>query len=374
MPLAIALCMVCSATVADEFDLSAVPQYSPVQHVSGTIRNFGSPLAGMIAIWEEGFRRYQPDVRFDDRFPSSDAGIAGLVSGVADLGPQAREQTLVEHLMFFETFGYPASSVAVANGAYDAEGMADGLVIFVHKDSPLSRLTIDQLDGIFGAERTGAFRGFKWTLQNGRPATQNIRTWGQLGLTGEWADKEIRTYGYAPSGMSGYFQLNVLKGSDKWNPNYKEYVESGTKMIADDDEAMLGGLHHMLAAEMANDRYGIAWGVLPQAHDIPGIKVVALARDLAGPYVQPSRNSFQDRSYPLSRSIYIYFNHAPGRPLEPRLQEFLRYILSREAQEAVQKQGRYLPLSARSVSEQLDVLNRTSAPQFALPQGSRSSN
>lgn len=347
------LCMAGNATLAAEFDLSGLPRYVPARQEAGTVRIFGSDLAGMVRIWEQGFRRYQPHVRFVDRFPSSDAGIAGLVSGVADLGPQAREQTVVEQLMFYETFGHAASSVTVATGGYDAEGMADGLVIFVNKDNPLARLTMAQLDGIFGAERTGALRGFTWNLKSARPAGGNIRSWGQLGLTGAWADKEIHTYGYAPTGMSRFFQLNVLQGSEKWNPDFREYVESGTKMVAADDHAMAGGLHYMLAHELSHDRYGIAFGVLSQARGVPGVRTVALARSPSGPYVAPSPRSFQDHSYPLSRSIYIYFNRAPGQPLASCVREFLRYVVSREGQEAVEQKSKYLPLDAALARAQL---------------------
>lgn len=351
-----ALCMASSATLAAEFDLSGLPHYAPTRQETGTVRILGSPLAGMVRVWEQGFRRYQPGVRFVDSFPSSDAGIAGLVSRVADLGPQAREQTVVEQLMFDETFGHTASSVTVATGGYDTEGMADGLVIFVNKDNPLTKLTMAQLDDIFGAERSGALQGFTWNLKSARPASENIRTWGQLGLKGAWADKEIHTYGYGPTGMSWFFQLNVLHGSDKWNPNFREYVESGTKMVAADDHAMAGGLHYMLAHELSHDRYGIAFGVLSQTPGVSGVKTLALARSPSGPYVPPSLQSFQDHSYPLSRSIYIYFNRAPGQPLAPCAQEFLRYIVSREGQEAVERNSKYLPLDAALARAQLRSL------------------
>ena len=353
---AAALCVAIGTAHAATFNLRGMPRYTPEKQVTGTIRLFGASLGGMVPVWERGFQRIQPGVHFENRFPSSDAGIAGLVSGVADLGPQAREQTLVERLMFFETYGHPVSSVTVATGGYDTEGMADGLVIFVQKNNPLSKLTMQQLDGIFGAQRTGAFKGFKWTLRYGRTAKGNIRTWGQLGLTGKWVHEEIHTYGYAPTGMSNFFRLNVLKGSDKWNPNYHEYVESGTKMIGDDDKLGAGGLHHMLADRLAQDPYGIAYGVLSQAKEVPGVKVIALARQAGGPFVPPSPQSFQDHSYPLSRSIYMYFNRLPGRPVDARTLEFLRYLLSREAQQAVERHGGYLPLTPELARAELDKL------------------
>lgn len=345
-----------AATVAAEFNLDDLPHYRPEKMVSGTIRNFGFSLHGLLQLWERDFSKFQPNIHFADKFPSSDAGIAGLVCDVADLGVQAREPTLIEHLMFYEAKGFALSSVTVASGGYDIEGMADGIVIFVNKANPLSKLTLRQLDGIFGAERTGTLVGFHWTLQNARGPADDIRTWGQLGLTGKWAKQAINTYGYAPTGMSNYFQLRVLGGSDKWNPNYREYVESGTKMIAADDTTMRGGLHYMLANELARDRYGIAWGVMPQARGIAGLKTIALSLGDSGPYVAPSKKSFQDRSYPLSRNIYLYFSRAPGKPIDPKIREFMRFVLSREGQQAVNRSGLYLPLPAAVLGEQLGKL------------------
>jgi phosphate transport system substrate-binding protein len=210
-----------------------------------------------------------------------------------------------------------------------------------------------QLDGIFGAERNGAMRGFKWTLEDARGPEENIRTWGQLGLTGEWAGKTIQTYGHAPSGTGRFFQLKVLKNSDKWNPNYRGYVETGSKMIADTDKAAQhGGVKHMLATELAQNKFGIAWTIMPQAKGIAGIKPLALAAAEGGPYVAPSRTTFQNRTYPLVRSIYIYLNRKPGTPVEPRLGEFLRFILSREGQQIVADDGGFLPLPAAHAAEQ----------------------
>ena len=148
----------------------------------------------------------------------------------------------------------------------------------MNAESPITRLTLAQLDGIFGAERTAGMRGFKWTPSDGRGANQDIRTWGQLGLTGKWADQPDQTYGHAPSGTTRFFQWRVLKNGDKWNPNYREYVETGSKMIADEDRAQQRlGLQHMLKDELAANPYGIAWSVMPQAKGVTGVKAIALA-------------------------------------------------------------------------------------------------
>jgi len=347
-----------SPCAAAGFDLSALPRYQPQQQVAGTIRNFGFGLGGVLKLWEEGFRRLHPGIAFDDKLPTSDAAIPALVTGVTDLGPDGGEPALTEALAFFEVYGYPPTDIVVASGAFDVEGKSNGPVVFVHQDNPIASLTLAQLDGIFGAERTAGMRGFQWAPSEGRGPEKNLRTWGELGLTGDWADKPIQTYGHAPSGTARFFQWKVLGNGDKWNPNYREYVETGSKMIADEDkrEQRLG-VRSMLANELARDRYGIAWTVMPQAKGIAGIKPIALAPREGTAAVTPSERTFQDRSYPLVRNIYIYLNRKPGAAVEPRLKEFLRYILSRNGQEIVARTGGYLPLTAALAAEQLRKLD-----------------
>src|SRR5258708_7097469 len=346
--------LMAAAACAGEFDLSGIPGYVPQQKVSGVIRNYGFGFGGVYKIWEGGLREFQPDVSFDDKFPTSDAAFPALVTGVTDLAPDGGEPAITEELSFFEVYGYHATDITVASGTYDVDGRSPGIVVYVHPDNPLTQLTLAQLDGIFGAERTGGLRGFKWTLSEGRSAAGNIRTWGQLGLTGDWADKPVQTYGHAPSGTARFFQLRVLHNCDKWNPNYREYVETGSKMIGDDDKsAQLGGLQHMLKDELARDRYGIAWTVVPQANKVPGLKPIALAVRAGGPYVVPSKATFHDRSSPLVRNLYIYLNRKPGTPVDPKLREFLRYVLSRDCQEAILALRNYLPLPAATVRGQL---------------------
>ena len=344
--------------VAHDFDLSALPAYAPRQAVSGTIRNYGFGLGGVLKLWEDAFVAIHPTIRFEDKLPTSDAAIPALVTGVADLAPDGGEPAITEALAFYEVYGYPPLDIVVASGAFDVEGKSNGPVIFVNAANPIARLSMEQLDGVFGAERTAGMRGFKWTPSDGRGPEKNIRTWGELGLVGEWADKPIQTYGHAPSGTTRFFQWKVMANGDKWNPNYREYVETGSKMIADEDKAAQRlGLRSMLANELAHDRYGIAWTVMPQAKDVKGIKMIAIVPRGETRAVMPSMESFQDRSYPMVRNIYIYLNRKPGTAVEPKLREFLRFVLSRDGQEIVVRNGAYLPLTAALAAEQMRKLD-----------------
>lgn len=329
-------------------NLNDLPHYKPEARISMTIRIFGSDLAGTVKAWEAGFHRFQPEARFEDQFPSSDGAVAGLISGVADIGTSGREPVLTEFLSFNETFKYDLQTLSVATGAYDLKGRTWAVVILVNKDNPLTKLTMKQLDGIFGAERTGGYEGYRWSIAPARGPQKNIRTWGQLGLTGEWADKPIHTYGYANTGMANYFQLTVFHGGEKWNPNYREYVESETKMVTD----QRGSSYHMLD-ELTKDKYGIAWSGVPHARLFPQLKILSLAAEEGEPYIAPTRETVQNRTYPLARSIFMYIKHPPGQALEPKVREFLRYILSREGQDDVVRLNIYLPLTAAEVREQL---------------------
>jgi phosphate transport system substrate-binding protein len=330
-----------------------LPDYVPEHAVTGTVRNFGFGLGGVLKDWEAAFQRVQPGVVFDDHLPTSDAAIPALVTGVTDLAPDGGEATLTESLSFFEVYGYAPTDITIASGAFDVEGKSNGPVIVVNAENPIASLSIEQLDGIFGAQRTAGMRGFEWTPSDGRGPQADLRTWGQLGLKGEWADKPIQTYGHAPSGTTRFFQLNVMHNGDKWNPNYREYVETGSKMIAAEDKAEQRlGLRHMLASELAHDRYGIAWTVMPQVKGIAGVKVIALAPHTGAAPVTPTTASFRDRSYPLVRSIYMFLNRKPGTALDPKLREFLRFVLSRQGQDVIVKNGSYLPLPADVVRAQ----------------------
>jgi phosphate transport system substrate-binding protein len=333
-------------------DLRKLPAYSPELAVAGSLRVVGSGHAGMVEKWQDGYRKFHPEARFINQLITSDAAIPALISGIADLAPDGGEPSITETLGFFETYGHHPLDIIVATGAFDAEGRSNAIVVYVHRDNPINELSIDQLDGIFGAERRAGLRGFKWTLADGRGPEQNLRSWGQLGLQGAWTRKAIQTYGHAPSGTTRFFQRMVLGNSEKWNPNIRQGVESGSKMIGADDPGQQGGMKYLLSRELAHNPYGIAWTVAPQAADIPGLKLLAIAPRGGGAAVLPSAATVQDRSYPLTRSIYIYVNRAPGAPLDRNVREFLRFVLSREGQQIVADSNGHLPLTGELLAEQ----------------------
>jgi phosphate transport system substrate-binding protein len=352
--------LVCAVAPAFAVDAPALdpqlPAYAkPAGPNKGTLRVFGAGLKGLVKDWEEGYVKLNPDVRIADNPGGSDAAIGVLQHGTAEIAVFGREMDLNDYLGFYENKGYNPTEITIASGTYDTPGGSWAPIVFVNKANPIRQLTMKQLDDIFGAERTGGYEGFVWKTENARSARENIRTWGQLGLTGEWADKEIQTYGYANGGMAGFFEIEVLKGSNKWNPNYRQYVENGTKILTPGREQ--GGVLNMLA-ELDRDKYGIAWAGMPQWKQVPnlGIKPVAIAAREGGPYIMPSPETLASRAYPLTRSVYIYLDKEPGRPLSPKVKDFVKYVLSAQGQELVRKNGVYFPLPASVARAQLEKL------------------
>jgi len=341
-----------------KWDLSGLPSYQPKQKVSGTIRLWGSNYIadGMLGgYWEAAFRKYHPDVKFEFHMKTTLAAVPSLVFGVSDIGI-GRKITFSELEMFQRYTDRDPIELDIATGSYDVPGWQPGFGIVVNKDNPLTQITMKQLDGIFGAERLGGWDGTSWRPQFARGPEENIRTWSQLGLTGEWADRPINVYGL----NLRYHQAvemsdRLLKGSDKWNEKLRVYAN----FVSNE-----GKLDRGLKGDLARDRYGISYVAAPTvnlgddpAH--PELKMLKVAVNDSGPFVAYTLETVQDRSYPLYDSIYAYADREPGKPIDPKVLEFLRFVLSREGQAEVMRDGKYLPLTAEIARAQLKKLDAT---------------
>jgi phosphate transport system substrate-binding protein len=335
-----------TATFGYGQDVSSLPEYQPGQKVSGTLRSWGNDhMATLMKYWEEGFSKFQPEMRFEDTLKGTGTAQFALDEWVADLGLMGREIWAIEYYgVYRRSHQYPVG-IEVATGSYDVRGKSFALSILVHKDNPISKLTLKQLDGIFGAERDGGWQGLNWHREVARTAKDNIRTWGQLGLTGAWADKQIHPYG--PPGIYPgavtFFQEKVLGGGDKWSEDLLEYR---------DPEQMVTAL--------GKDPYGIAYTGI--CYKTQQVKAVALGVADGGPYIEPTRENVANRTYPLTRPVFIYFTtdtptgDLANPKIAPKVKEFLQYVLSNQGQKDVIQEGDYLPLTAPIVREQLRKL------------------
>ena len=335
---------------APDFDLSRVPAYAPAaSNVHGVIRIHDTELSQhLVHLWQDAFLKLHPLIRYSEY--SVPAWFSGLGADTADLAVAGRRAYRADLKALEGIWGFPPLEIVVATGGFNLrKGNTPGAIIFVHRDNPLAGLTLAQLDGIFGAQRTGGWDGTRWTTKPARGAEGNIRTWGQLGLGGEWTDKPISLYGIDAtlSGWSALIQNVAFQGGTKWNPTIREFVRGGAETPADEQ----------LVAGVAGDRYGIGFSFMRIVEKNPGVKPLALAREAGGPMVAPTNESFFDRSYPLVNSIYIYLKRPPGQPVPARLREFLRFVLSREGQQAVVEDGMYLPLNAETVQAERKKLD-----------------
>ena len=334
------------------WDLSALPDYVPEQKVSGVIRLRGNDAINRGHLFQyltDGFRKFHPDVSFDIDLKSSAVAIPSLVCGVADIGI-GRHIQFMELLGFQRTFNHDPLELVPLNGAYDTLGWNPAWVVVVNKRNPLTGLTLKQLDGILGAERNGGWVGTTWHPEFARGPEGNIRTWGQLGLTGEWADKPIHvrimSLQYDPTNTLCRL---LLKGSDKWNETLTQYCQ----YVRPDGKLGIG------AQDLVDDTGKDPWSIRVSnlAFLTPDTKALALAVNDAGPFIEPTIEHVQDRTYLLHSNNYFYVNREPGKPVDPKVREFIRYILSRQGQEAVVRDGKLLPLPADAVREQLAKLN-----------------
>lgn len=336
--------------------LDALPGYVPETEVSGGIRIFGSFLKGNMAAWEAGFQEHHPKAEFAHSFlTSSEGAMAGLYTGLADIAPAGDDAKITDMMPFYNVFGYLPLEIAVATGGYDRRGTLWAVPIVVHADNPLPGLTLRQLDGIFGSERTGGWEGLNYTAKYARGSDEDIRTWDQLGLDGGWAGKPIQTYGYCAPGFTYYFQRKLFHHSDKWNPNFKQYVEA-LRNITPDEFGQAVASERMLEA-LSEDRYGIAWAALMHTRNYPRVRTVPIAATDDGPYVPLTPESVRDRTYPFTRDAFVYVNREPGKPLNPKVREFLRYILSRDGQRVVDRLDVFNPLTAAALDEQMGKLD-----------------
>ena len=335
----------------NHWDLSGLPDYKPQQIVSGTIREWGSNYfadSNLNEYWETEFHNAQPGVKFDVHMRSALEAAPALATGVADIAA-CRLFTFSDEELYERAFNHEPLRILIATGSYDVPGWSPALAVVTNKENPISQLTLQQLDGIFGAARSGGYQGTTWHPEVGRTAAGDIRTWGQLGLSGKWKNAPIHVYGLnLEYGMARDFQQIVFQGGDKWTESLEEYANyaapDGTLKIAADQ----------LMSDLSKDPYGIGYsGVMFLT---PQTKALAIATTSSGPYIPLTIENVQNRTYPMLLEVYFYLDRAPGQPVDPKLKEFLRFVLSRQGQEAIARDGKYLPLTKEAVKEQLEKL------------------
>lgn len=289
----------------------ALPSYEKVSGVSGNLNSIGSDtMNNLMTYWAEGFAKFYPNVKVQVEGKGSSTAPPALIAATAQLGPMSRPMKDAEIDAFEVQYGYKPMALRTS---------LDSLAVFVNKDNPIDSLSFPQLDGIFSKTR--------------KLGGSDIGTWGQVGLTGDWASRPISLYGRnSASGTYGFFKEHAL-GNGDFRDEVKEQPGSAS-----------------VVQGVTEDVEGIGYSGI--GYRTSGVKPLALSAKDGEPAVTPNAAHVYDGSYPLTRFLFLYVNKDPEKPLDPLVREFLRYVLSKEGQEVVAKDG-YLPLPAAVVTEEL---------------------
>ena len=291
-------------------------------------------IESLVIKWETGFQKTHPGVQFDNELHGTASAIGSLYTGTGDIAILGREIWPVEIEAFEDMRHYPPLGIDIVTGSLDIRNKDFALVVFVNRDNPLKHLTLQQLAKLFGAEQPP-------------PAV-----WGDLGLTGEWAGRPIHLYGFEiHRGFGYYLQQRLMHGSTIWNP---ALVELGD--VKQRNGTLLDAGQRIVDAIGADPD---AVGYSSLLYNNPGIRAVPIGPP-GGPFLLPTHQTVADHSYPLTRSITAYVDRGPGHPLDPRVQAFLRYVLSPEGQQAVIADGGYTALPPALASAEAKKLD--SAP------------
>jgi phosphate transport system substrate-binding protein len=292
---------------------AAIPSYEKVAGVSGNLNSIGSDtLNNLMTLWAEGFKAMYPNVNIQIEGKGSSTAPPALISGTAQLGPMSREMKSTEIDEFEKAYGYKPTAIKVA---------VDALAVFVHKDNPVKGLTLREVDAIFSS-----------TLKRGG---KPIVKWGDLGLGGEWATRPLSLYGRnSASGTYGYFKEQALNKGD-FKASVKEQPGSSS-----------------VVQGIGSDIAGIGFSGV--GYKTSGVRAVPLG-EKPGSFVETTYENSLNGEYPLARFLYVYINRNPGAPMDKLTFEFLKYVVSKEGQQVVIKDG-YFPLPKDAIAQDFATL------------------
>lgn len=301
--------MVSAPAMADRVDPN-LPDYQRVSGISGNLSSIGSDtLNNLMTLWAEEFNRFYPNVNIQIQGAGSGTAPPAITQGTANFGPMSRAMRSSEIQAFEQAHGYPPTEVGVA---------IDMVAVFVNKDNPIQGMSIPQVDAVFSATR-----------RCGHP--EDITRWGQLGLTGAWANRDFTLYSRnAVSGTYGFFREVALCGGD-FKPSINE--QPGSASVVQGVTESINGIGYS----------GIGY-------QTAGVRAIAVGKD-DSQFFEPTAENAATGDYPLARQLLVYVNSHPNRGMAPLENEFVKLILSKQGQEIVFRDG-YIPLPA-SVAAQV---------------------
>lgn len=287
-----------------------LPVYEKTSGVSGNLSSVGSDtLANMMTLWAEEFKHIYPNVNIQIQAAGSSTAPPALTEGTSQFGPMSRKMKPNEIESFEKHYGYQPTAIRVA---------IDALAVFVHKDNPIKGLSIEQIDSIFSSTH--------------KCGGAEVKRWGDLGLDGNWSAKDVQLYGRnSVSGTYGYFKEQALCNGD-FRPNVNE--QPGSASVVQSVSQSLNAIGYS----------GIGYKTA-------GVKAVAISKK-GDKFIEATPENAISGTYPLSRYLYVYINKHPNKDLSPMDREFIRFVLSKQGQQIVEKDG-YVPLPNSVVAKDL---------------------
>ncbi len=294
----------------------ALPTYQTASGVSGNFTSVGSDtLNNLMTLWAEEFKRLYPNVNIQIQGAGSSTAPPALIEGASNFGPMSRMMTAREVEAFEKKHGYKPTAVGVA---------IDALAVYVNKDNPIKGLSLEEIDAAMSVGRKCG-------------AAADITKWGQLGLTGEWANRDIAMYGRnSVSGTYGFYKdVALCKGDFKRNVAEQPGSASVVQSVATQLNAL---------------------GYSGIGYKTSGVRALPLSKKKGEPFVEPDATHAIDGTYPLARVLYVYVNKKPNQPLAPLEREFFKMVLSKQGQEVTIKDG-FVPVPNALAQRFLAQLN-----------------
>jgi len=312
---------------------SSIASYIPEAKIAGGLTIAGSEtMQPLMAKLATAFREWQPHVKIGvqgggsvtamhafllnqatirqgDGSPKGTHQASSHVDLLASSAPMSEE----EREDFRHRYGYEVTEIPIA---------MDAVAIYVHRTNPIHQLTLEQVDAIFGKDR--------------KRGARDVSTLDQLGLQGAWSQARITLYGRdRKSGTRSVFMHSALLDGE-----LKDHVQEQP-----------GPASEILA--ISRDQFGIGYAGI--GFQTSFVRPVPLAEKAGMPAVMPDAESAKDGTYPMSRFLYLYVKKNPDADLDKETLEFLKFINSREGQQAVVRAGIF-PLSQVQVAKNLQAL------------------
>lgn len=290
-----------------------------------------SPLLGVLIKLETDYRKSHPEVTFTHHLTGNDSALGSLYVGAADLVLMDREPSYIELDGYQQMIkGEKPFEIGVMRGGVHSGEPGSPLVVVVSSSNPLAQLTMAELASIFDAEH--------------QSQTNQVRTWGDLGLTAKWKNEPLHLYGFGiESGEAMTFSKIAMAGDRRWVCGYKEMKpRSSTDNVAED-----------VAKAVARDTHAI--GLTTFDAVTTGTKVVAIM-DAAGVGWVPTRESLASGQYPFGRTLFALTKMKKDGHPEDKARGFLNYLLGPQAQTIIAADAAYVPLAENLIAHERETL------------------